>query len=71
MPVHLLVQPRATLQHLQPLALRDAWAIVIDPQLEALGIGLNAQAHLAVSPLAGVVQQVAQQLQEVFTIPWQ
>ena len=31
MPVYLLVQPRAALQHLLPLALGDTGAIIIDP----------------------------------------
>ncbi|MNG88153.1 hypothetical protein D3C79_469770 [compost metagenome] len=71
MPVYLLVQPRTALQYLLPLALGDTGAIIIDPHLVALGIRRDTQPHLAVGPLAGVVQQVAEQLQEVLAVPRQ
>lgn len=71
MAIDLLVQPRAAFEHLQALRLRDARAIVIDPQLVTLGGWRDAQAYLAVGPFAGVVQQVAEQLQQILAVPGQ
>ncbi|MNN78306.1 hypothetical protein D3C81_1948500 [compost metagenome] len=71
MPVGLLVQPRAATEHLIAAVFGDARAVVFNAELERLDRLDNAQPHFGIRPFAGVVQQVAEQLQQVFAIPRQ
>ncbi|MCY1451836.1 hypothetical protein D9M71_687250 [compost metagenome] len=71
MPVDLLVEPRATFEHVQALRLGNPGAIVIDPDLIALGTRRDAQPHLAIGPFASVIQQIAEQFQDIFAVPGQ
>ncbi|KWV79319.1 hypothetical protein PFLL34_00335 [Pseudomonas fluorescens] len=67
----LLIQACATAEHLVALGLGNAGAVVFHRQPIALGRLADAQAYLGVRPFTGVVQQIAQQFQQVFTVPGQ
>ncbi|MNT09936.1 hypothetical protein D3C72_1447430 [compost metagenome] len=71
MPINLLIQPGTAFEHLLAIRLRNTRSIVIDHQLIAFDLLLNSQQHFAVSPFAGVIQQVAEQFQQVFPVPGQ
>ncbi|MCY1444866.1 hypothetical protein D9M71_613550 [compost metagenome] len=71
MAIDLLVKPGTALENLFTGRLRDAGTVVVDPQAIVLRLFFDAQLHFAVRPFAGVVQQVAQQLQQVLTVPRQ
>ena len=71
MTLEAFVQTGATLAHGGATFDGNARAVVVDPQPIAVAIRLDAQANLAARPLAGVVQQIAEQLQHILAFPGQ
>ncbi|MOA20690.1 hypothetical protein D3C78_1411470 [compost metagenome] len=71
MPGHLLVEACATADDRLTLVFGNARTIVVHRQAVTALAAANAQVDLGFRPFAGVVQEVAQQLQEVLPIPGQ
>ena len=71
MPIGLLIQTGAAAEDLGPLILGDTRPVILHIQLKPCRRLHYAQAHLGIRPFAGVVQQIAEQFQQVFTIPGQ
>ncbi|MOA42210.1 hypothetical protein D3C78_1642400 [compost metagenome] len=71
MPMGLLIQPRPSTEHLIATLFGNARAVVFHAEFKALCILGHGQANLGIRPFAGVIQQIAQQFQQVLTIPGQ
>ena len=67
----LLIQTGAAAEHLITLAFRNARAIVLHLNHIPLRGLAQAQLYLGIGPFAGVVQQIAEQLEHVLAIPGQ
>jgi len=70
--LHPFVATDPALEHLLDLVLGDAGAVVFDHDAQAIAPGgaaarllLNLQQHPSLAPLEGVVEQVAEQLQQI------
>ena len=60
-----LIQTHATLQNVFDLLVRNTRTVVLHPELQPSVHRPRSDAHLAATPLEGVVQHVAQQLHEI------
>lgn len=69
MAADLLIQTHATAEHLITAGLRNTWAVIIDQQTKTLRLLRDTQTHCAVGPLASVIQQIAQQLEKILSVP--
>ncbi len=70
---HVLVRAHPAPQHARAILGRDPRAVVLDDEAQAvarvrLRIGGGREPHAAAAPLAGVVEQVAEQLGEVAAV---
>ncbi len=71
MPVSLLIQPSTAAERLLAAIFGDPRPVVFHTQFKAFNGFEHAQSHVGIRPLASVVQQVAEQFQQVLTIPRQ
>jgi len=66
--IHRLIQTDAALCHLLQFGCCPAASVVFHADMDVGGIGVNVTKHLFLCPLAGVVQQVAEQFQHIFAV---
>ena len=71
MAADLLVEPGTPLEHRLALVGEDTGAVIVDLQADHALALRDGQADFAIGPLAGVVQQIAEHLQQVLAVPWQ
>ena len=71
MPVGLLIQTRATAEHLSALLFGNPRAVIFHAQGKAVRPFDHTQAHLGIGPFAGVVEQVAEQFEQILAVPRQ